>query len=296
MIIRLLSIGIIFLSLLLSGCEKLSNLFNGKLDEKQKGEKKARVFDTYLYEKDISTLIPKGVTKEDSLEFAKKRVNNWLKQHLILGYIDQMDIPNKEFIENKVEEYRFQLINHSLESEYIKQKLDTAVSVNEIKNYYEKLKDSFVLRVPILRCIYLKIPEQSPDANKLKSNLLRYDSSKIEFIRDYAYNYADEVHLSSEKWIDFSDMTFLGFQKKPKIKDIKNALKWKTLIEGKNDEEIFLLRVLDIKDKGETAPFDFVKEQIRTLIINKRKFTLKQNFEDELLNKAKVNADYEIFN
>ena len=51
--------------------------------------KVARVFDKYLYLKDIRELVPAGTNKEDSVMLVKNFIDNWLKKNLVLQKADR---------------------------------------------------------------------------------------------------------------------------------------------------------------------------------------------------------------
>ena len=44
----------------------------------------ARVYDKYLYAADIRNLVPKGVSKNDSLTIVRSFVQNWIQQQSVL--------------------------------------------------------------------------------------------------------------------------------------------------------------------------------------------------------------------
>ena len=63
-----------------------------------------------------------------------------------------------------------------------------------------------------------------------------------------------------------------------------------------NDETYFYaLKIFDYKISNEIAPLEWVREDIKKIIINKRKVALSKELEDKIYERAEKNNDFEIY-
>jgi hypothetical protein len=65
-------------------------------------------------------------------------------------------------------------------------------------------------------------------------------------------------------------------------------------LEIKGEEFIYLVYFTDFKIKESISPLSFEKENIRNVILNKRKLNLISEMEKEVYDKALKNKDFEI--
>ena len=62
-----------------------------------------------------------------------------------------------------------------------------------------------------------------------------------------------------------------------------------------DDEFVYYIRILDYKVTNDLSPLEFVRENIESIIINKRKIELKKELEDAIYYEAETNQSFEIF-
>ncbi len=62
-----------------------------------------------------------------------------------------------------------------------------------------------------------------------------------------------------------------------------------------DEDYTYYLKILDYKISEETSPLEFVKDQIKHIIVNKRKLALSGKLEDQIYSKALNEKDFEIF-
>jgi len=61
------------------------------------------------------------------------------------------------------------------------------------------------------------------------------------------------------------------------------------------NDVIFLLRIFELKKSSQISPLEFVKTQIKDIIINKRKVELTQKLEKEVYEQAKNEKKLEVY-
>ncbi|NBW37610.1 MAG: hypothetical protein EBR30_21850 [Cytophagia bacterium] len=149
----------------------------------------ARVGETYLYQDELTGIVPPGTPREDSITRMDAYVNSWVRKQLLIRQAGrQIDI-NKAEVERKLLDYRYSLIAYEFQTYYIKQNLDTVVANSEIEQYYNEHLDNFVLKQNIVRATFLKVPQSAPRTKKIKDLIY---SNKPKDVED-EYRISDNV-------------------------------------------------------------------------------------------------------
>ncbi len=283
--LRLLVISAI-LSMLMVSC----TLFPKK--DNNKGKAVARVFDNYLYLEDIANLIPAGTSANDSVEITAAYINNWVRQELLLKQAeDNLDEANSDF-SKQIEQYRNSLIIYAYESELVKQKLDTVVSSGEIEAYYQANQNNFHLRENIVLASFVIIRKDSPVAAKLKSLMLSNRDSDKDKLQTLCQKNGADYSINDGTWMSFADLT----RKIPlTVDDQQEFLSKNKYYEVKDSTSIYYVAISAFKSKETISPLSFEIENIRIILLNKRKAELLARMEDDLFSEAVKRNKYEIF-
>ena len=230
----------------------------------------ARVFDTYLYKDDIIDLIPLGTSPKDSAILVNSYLESWIKQQLILNKA-RLNLSEQEVIsqmEKQLEDYRSSLIIYAYKKELIKQKLDTTVSNEKIREYYDENGDNLILKEDIIRVRYLKVPKAAPALDSAKKWCSSDMDDDIASLEEYSHQYAKSYLLTEKVWILFDNLKLeLG----PGFAGKDEELKPGTLYELEDSMNIHLVYVLDFMKKENPAPMEYERENIREIILNRRR-------------------------
>ena len=98
--------------------------------------------------------------------------------------------------------------------------------------------------------------------------------------------------LDDETWILFDNLLrFVPIKTYNKEAYLQNHLK----IELKEDPYIYFVNFSDFKIKEGISPLSFEKENIRQIIINKRKLNIIRHMREEVFQTALENNDFEIY-
>jgi hypothetical protein len=253
----------------------------------------ARVFDKYLYANDLAKMVPDGISKEDSIMMAKSFIDNWIRQNVVLHKAETNLSDNDKNVEQRLEEYRNSLITYAYESELIRQKLDTVVSDKEIEKYYIDNQRNFELKDNIIKAIYVKTKKNAPKLNKLRDWYKSDKSKDMLQMEEYCHQFASDFSLDDKTWLLFDELL-----KKVPIKtyDKEEYLKNNRYIEVEDSNDIYFVNIKGFMIKESLSPLSFEKENIRSLIINKRKLQLVQEMEKAAYEQALKDNDFEIFN
>jgi hypothetical protein len=276
-----------FLTVLSGGCKRHGTKDNIPL---------AKVGDKYLYQSDLEGLIPKGTKTNDSILISHSYINKWVQAQLLLREAENNLPPDKLDFGKQLEEYRNSLIIYHYETEYVKQHLDTVVSDNNIKEYYQSHLKDFQLKQNIVKVVYAVVNKKNDKGKKLEYAFRRIfrlpDSILLDSLDRYAPTRALTYSTDTNTWIPFNEVL-----KVIPIETYNQELYLKNhriifITDAEND---YLLKFVNFKIKDETSPLDLESRFIRSIILNMRKKLLINNLQQEIYDQAKKQKEFEIF-
>lgn len=281
---------LLVISVILTGVLSSCNLLPQKVKNQEKPI--AKVYDKYLYPSDLVDVVPKGTGKNDSIEITAAFINNWVRQELLLKQAeDNLDETNRDF-SKQIEQYRNSLIIYAYESELVKQKLDTVVTTAEIEDYYNKNQGNFHLRENIVLASYVIINKNSPIAAKVKSLLISNRDADKEKLQTLCLENGVEYLINDGTWMSFAE---LDKEIPLSVDDQDEFLRKNKYFEVKDSTTMYYVAISAYKSKESISPLNFETENIRTVLLNKRKAALLQQMEDDLYSDAMKKKKYEIF-
>ncbi len=260
---------------------------------KKKPEKAiAKAFDDYLYYTDITGIVPKGCPAKDSTEIIDNYINNWVRKKVIIHIAEQNIDNSKMDFSKQLEDYKSSLIMYAYEKELVRQKLDTNVTEEEIQKYYENNKNNFELKDNIVKVIYVKLPNKSAALKKLKQLYKSDETDDREKLAELCNKYAANYFIDDNTWLLFNDLL-----KEIPIKtyDQESYLKNNRFIEIQDSLYTYLVNIKGFKIKESVSPLSFEKDNIYSIILNKRKIDLINAMHDNAYKDAMKNKDVEIY-
>ncbi|MDP2388557.1 MAG: peptidyl-prolyl cis-trans isomerase [Bacteroidota bacterium] len=252
----------------------------------------ARVLDVNLYPSDLKNIVPVDMSKKDSSELIKRFIEKWIQDELVLKYAEKNLTSEQLNIEKEVTEYRKNLIIYSYQTELIKQKLDTVVTQQEIEKYYNEHSASFVLKDNIVNVNYVKLNKKTPGIEKARKWYVSSNPKDIENLRSFCIQFAENYFLDDKTWLLFDDIL-----KEVPIEDYNSELFLKSSknIEVADSLSVYFLKIKGYKIKNSPSPLSFEKENIRNIIINKRKLKLIDEMKSNVYQEAKENKNFVIY-
>ncbi|MGE0566402.1 MAG: hypothetical protein AB7O73_00510 [Bacteroidia bacterium] len=251
----------------------------------------ASVGSSKLYETDFNNNLIRGYTREDSILFANKTIENWAIDELFYNEANKTLNEGEKGIDKEVEAYRKSLINHIYETKLIESNLDTVVSDEEIESYYNQYLDNFILKDNIVKVNYFKIPSQSKEIGKMKKFIHSTDSKSKQQLESLCQEHAENYFLNDSIWLLIYDL-------QREIPSLKEQLDYNTykgrVIEFNDDNSFYYLQIKDVKTKNTLSPLGYEKANIKTFILNARKVKLISTYKTQLLEKAKKEKAFKI--
>lgn len=281
----------LYLLLCISSCEYLSG--SEQSADNNSENLIANVGNSYLFRSDITNLVDPNASPEDSTLITETFVMNWIKKELLVQEANNNVRIDLSEIERKVSDYRYTLLSYEYQKLMVERSLDTVVTQGEIEAYYDENKINFVLRQNIFRGRFLKVSQEAPKKGSIRRWIKSSRPQDLESLRDYAFQFADNYSLEDSTWIKFDDII-----KNSPLSTISNKvqfLRTNRYVEERDSTYLYLLKIEEYKISEETSPLEFVRDEIRSIILNKRKVQLAKNLENDIYERAKENEDYKIY-
>jgi hypothetical protein len=275
---------------LLAGCDFIR--MKKGFGEQEDREAVARVNDTYLYRDELAGIAAYGSTKEDSAARVEAYIDNWIRKELLIQEASKRININEAEVERKILDYRYSLIAYEYQSYYIKQNLDTVFDEAEIKKYYNDNIDNFILKQNIVRATFIKVPKSAPKLDKLKEWMFSQDEKDKADLKSYCLSFSVAYHISDSTWIIFDDLV-----RNSPLMEIPNKvqfLKTNPYSETEDDNFMYFLKVNEYRISDNVSPIEFVTDEIKNIILNKRKVELAKKLEDEVYEHALEKKEFEI--
>ena len=250
----------------------------------------AKVGDKYLYFSEMSHIFPKGCSVDDSIALAKLYVDNWIKIRLILKKAELNLSKEQLDIAEEIETYRASLLIYKYEEYMLREKLDTTALDSEIKNYYEANIANFSSDEYVVKAVYIRLPENTPSLWNVRQWCVSDREKDIQALTEYCQRYAISFDFFDNEWIQWSKIDLP--QKEAATRQLGNTNR----IEQQEGGFIYLVGVKDKRAPGDTSPLVFVRDKVKSIIINKRKLKFISELEQNIYNDALLKNQFEIYN
>ncbi len=277
--------GLILLLLMACSC----NYFKPE----QKPESIARVGKSYLYKSDIAKLVPAGTSKQDSILMVRDFIDRWASQKLLIDAAERNLSETKKMEFNAlIRQYKVDLYTKAYIDEVVQNTVDTVVSQDELKKYYNENKENFKTTGTLVRMRFINLAKDNPRFTTISNKFFDYNKKDKKFWDTYALQFKSFA-LNDSVWIDMSQV----YVKLPVINpgNRDEYIKAGKKIQIQDKDDVYLIKVTNVIDKNQISPFEYIKPTLKEVILNKRKLELIKKFEKEITDDAIKNKDYEIY-
>lgn len=250
-----------------------------------KGDLIATVGDGELYEHDLYLLMKNQGLNPDDTTSRTDFILNWIDQQVYLAELKANYPDEFHTVELRSNQFAADLAKYELEEIILRQQLDTVVTEEQLLSYYNDHAEEFALPDYLVKGLYLKIPKEADFKTKnINRHYLLKNDKDIVQVDSYAKLYALNYYYNDSSWIYFSE-----FAKDLPVKKYNrdNIVLNRTKTYFSDDEYTYFLNVLDFKLKDEAPPMDFLRSEIKDIIIAKRLQELKDKREIKILEKLK---------
>jgi hypothetical protein len=262
------------------------------LENRSKEKPLARVYEKNLYLSDIRDIFPGNVSQGDSIIILQNFVDKWVKKQLILQKAELNLTEEQKDVRQQIEEYRSSLLIYKYEQSLIAQKLDTVISMEEVRTYYNENPSNFNLDEHLVKCLYIKLPVDAPDLYRIRQLYRSEREEDIQQLETYCYQYALKYDYFDEQWVTFGSI----LKELPlEIRDPERYLRYNRYIEQQDSLYRYLVNIREYQLAGTVAPLPYVEDRIRTIILNKRKVQFIRDLENNIYMDALNKGDFTVY-
>lgn len=252
----------------------------------------ARANNEYLYQDDIKDIVPAGTPAKDSAELIRKYIDNWVRESLVTQKAESNLGDEQKNVDKQLRDYRNSLITYTYEKELVKQKLDTVVTDTEIEEYYNNNKADFELKDNIIKVVYVKVDKKAPGLDKLKRMYKSDLANDRELLASYCHQFASNFYLDDSSWLLFDDLLKeIPIQTYNKELFLQNN----RFVEVSDSLNHYFVNIKGFQIRNSLSPLGFEKENIKNIILNKRKLQLITKMIEDIYNDAANNNKIEIY-
>ena len=251
----------------------------------------AKYGDTYLSKEEFVKMMD-GVKKEDSILRANSVINNWAIEKILTERAElNLNEAKLQKIGSLVKEYKSSLLSEAYLEALINSTINLKIDSVEIQNFYEKNKALFKLNEDVFKLAFIELPLDFSDTYQIRSKIRRFKSEDKFFLDSISYRYKNSS-LNNEKWISEKELR----KKFPFINNYSyKSLKNYNFFQFKDSLSLYLIKIIELAEKGEISPINYVLPTLEYMSQNKRKKELMLSIKSEILRDALQNKKLEIF-
>ncbi len=229
-------------------------------------------------------LVAEGMEKADSISAVSSYIRRWARKELLALQAESNLTPEyKAKVNNHLREMRDVLLIDQYQQQMILQKLDTTVTDNELQDYYVNNLSTFTLNVHIVKALYIRVPLGMTEVDKIRRLYRSKEPSDMEELEEICIQYALRYDDWEDEWVPFTQLVM----EVPLESD--NQERWlarNSSVELRDDRFSYFIVIREYRLRNSVAPFDYIHEQVKTIILNKRRLDFLQKLEDDIYDEA----------
>ncbi len=274
---------VLLLSMIEMGCGRRSA-------DKERGSLLARVGNRSLYMSDLEGMIPSETSAEDSALIINAFVEHWAREAVVLNQAEQV-VSQDINVDKLVEDYRASLLQSNFERMLIERELDTTVSRQQLEDYYRNSEDKHLLKTDLLRAYFVQLPAEAPQRKEQFEQWWKDPAANYDAILAYCEEYSPRYLLADSSWYEPANLQKLW----PENSLSANELISKQNLHRKKGGTHYYYHRLEVAHKGEPAPINYVADELKELILHRRKKALLKRLKDEMYQQAQKDREVKIF-
>lgn len=252
----------------------------------------AKVGSKKLYRSEVVNHIPKGLCREDSLAMARQYIDTWAGELIMNDMASVQLSPKEKDVSKEIEDYRSSLLKYRYEQHYIEERLDTTVTEDQIASMYRNNPSLFQLYVPILKCRYLSFHDNPKLHDSLLKLLCSDDEGDMALLESMAGKTVHKFTSFDGQWIDVVTLArYYGIDYGTLLVSMNKSII--DIVDNQGENHIAF--VTDYMQAGKIPPLEYCRDKIRDVIISQRKYALMTTLEQDLLDNARKNGNFVIY-
>lgn len=286
----------LFIKILLLIMLGVASLFNADTQHRGSNEILARVHNQYLYLSELSSILTPQLSKEEKKKRIQQYVDHWVKKQLMIVAAKTHPTYDELEVQRKLLNYRYDLIIQGFMSNQVMKRLDTKIKEEEITKYFTENQANFILNHTLVKGRFVQVPRNIKKSTALGRLIVSEDEADQDHLKSYCEQFADRFNLDKEVWIRLEDIT-----RDTPFEKIRNQRYWIERIRRHmpyrsiHQNQCYYYYIEDYHLAGDLAPLEYVREDIETILLHKRKVALAKKIKKEIIAQAERNKAYEIY-
>lgn len=232
-----------------------------------------------LFRDELQRIIPQsGLPAADSARLADEYIQSWVEEQLLYKQAEH-NVKAGEQINQMVQDYRRALVLQSYQQQLVEEKLNGAISEEEMHAFYNSHKELFVLKEPAIKGLFIKAPKSAPGLEDLKKWYKRNDDAILEKIEKYSFRNAIIYEYFYDHWVPLSD---LDSKLKMNLSDLEHNLAANKDFQTEDDEFCYLLHVEEFVLEGKQKPFEMARGEINDIMLSQRQASYMEQVKSDL--------------
>lgn len=270
---------------LLAACQELPSYFVSDTTLARAGGKTLQL-------RDVASVVPAGVTGDDSAAFMTIYVDRWVRKQLKLEEAEALFSSAEADIDKMVEEYRQALLIRKLDQLYVDRSVDTLFTDAEIEAYYNDHKGDFKLDHTLVKGCIVQLGDDNRQARKLREAMSSRSEDAAREFRDICEK-NDFTVTDFRGWVDYSE--FLSALPTLRSRNYDSLLSSGGVQEMSDSRSRYYFRFDAVRREGEEIPLELLRGTIRRVLFNQRQGEIIRNHEQELYTKATEEGQVKVY-
>ena len=232
---------------------------------------------------ELRAALPQGLKGDDSVSYADAYVAKWLVQQLKLNEAENIFVASADDVEHMVEEYRRSLLIRKLEQHYIDTEVADSISSGDIASYYKVHKGDFRLTTPMVKGMIVKMPEKYRGHEKMVKKMTSKSAEQRRELKQMCEK-NNFTYTKFDEWVDFSEfLSHLPLTRKSTNTSLLSKRKVQQIYYNRS---VYCFVISDALREGEVMPMYMAEDDIRRILINRRRMDIIRRHEERLLQEA----------
>lgn len=252
----------------------------------------ARVGEHTLTVEEVVRNIPTSLHDADSVKFARNFINNWVEEQAVT-LMAEKNIPDTEAIEKMVDDYRRQLLMWEYRRAMMQKEGFATPPDSAIERYYSQHSANMKLERPIIKGLYIKIPDDAKEVAEIRKLYRSHDLGdldKLEKLLGRAVNY----EYFRDTWTDWGPV-----EARIPSKELDTNVDAYPLthdhLELTADGYVYFLDISATLAAGSPMPIDYARANVIEALKRENTVTYDKQLRRQLLDQAVEQGIAEIY-
>lgn len=247
--------------------------------EQRSNEYAAQEEGAFLRWEEVAAQIPKGISESDSLALSKNIIRDWRLRKNWLSQAESQMGNDLDSFEVVVQRYREDLLILTYRNQLAQQKVDTNVSIQELRTWYTQASKQLKLSKDIVQVSYLALPMTSRWTSSLKREMAGAQRGPSDNLVTFSKKWARQYRLGDTTWVEISELARqLGVPAFDPNQMLTRGYKEWTMGPTR-----YVVYVHEVRRAESTLPFDLAKPWIRAMVVDARKKKFWSELEQNML-------------